>query len=167
MRCIRQHHPRLPGRANTNDRNDVTDSDIRKAKLTLADAEAVVARWHGFESWPKLAKHIEALNRKDSRVLQFELAVEAIITGDVVTLKSLLHANAELIQARSTREHHATLLHYVGANGVEGYRQKTPKNAVEIAKILLEAGAEVDADLDYGLTGRRRYPERIGSTTLG
>ncbi|RPJ51291.1 MAG: ankyrin repeat domain-containing protein, partial [Acidobacteria bacterium] len=38
-----------------------------------------------------------------------------------------------------------TLLHYLGANGVEGYRQKTPQNAVEIATLLLEAGAEVDA----------------------
>src|SRR5207249_10703266 len=41
-----------------------------------------------------------------------------------------------------------SLLHYVAANGVEGGRQKTPTNAVEIAKILLEAGAEVDALAD-------------------
>ncbi len=41
--------------------------------------------------------------------------------------------------------HAATLLHYIGANGIEGYRQKTPSNAVEIARILLEAGAEPDA----------------------
>ena len=31
------------------------------------------------------------------------------------------------------------------ANGVEDYRQKTPPNAIEIARALLEAGAEVDA----------------------
>ena len=30
--------------------------------------------------------------------------------------------------------HRATLLHYVGANGVEAYRQKTPPNATEIAR---------------------------------
>ena len=167
MRVIRQHHPRLPGRANTNDRNGVTEEDIRKAKVTLADAESVVARWHGFESWSKLAKHIEALSRKESRVLQFELAVEAIITGEIATLKSLLRENPKLIEARSTRGHHATLLHYVGANGVEDYRQKTPKNAVKVAEVLLKAGAEVDADLDYGAAGRKLYPERIGSTTLG
>jgi ankyrin repeat protein len=71
-----------------------------------------------------------------------------------------------LVRARSTREHQATLLHYVGANGVEGYRQKTPKNAVQVARMLLKAGAEVDADLDYGSMGRI-YPERKGSTTLG
>jgi ankyrin repeat protein len=41
--------------------------------------------------------------------------------------------------------HGATLLHYIAANGHEGYRQKTPKNAVEIARLLLNAGAEVDA----------------------
>src|SRR5262249_50554689 len=41
--------------------------------------------------------------------------------------------------------HQATLLHYIAANGVEGHRQKTPKNAVEVAKMLLDAGAEADA----------------------
>jgi ankyrin repeat protein len=56
-----------------------------------------------------------------------------------------------LIRARSAREHRCTLLHYVSANGVEGYRQVTPKNAVRIAEILLDAGAAVDAEADmYG-----------------
>src|SRR5437588_467296 len=119
-----------------------------------------------FESWPKFAKHIKALNQNGSAVAQFEEAVDAIITGDLATLKRLLRRNPELIRARSTREHRATLLHYVGANAVEGYRQKTPKNAVKVAEILLQAGAEVDADLDYG-SMRKRYPERAGSTTLG
>ena len=112
-------------------------------------------------------KHIEALTLRNSRVPQFELAVRAIITGKVATLRSLLRANPELVRARSTREHHATLLHYVGANGVEGYHQKTPKNAVEIAQVLLNAGAEVDADLADSSKMRRLYPERLGSTTLG
>jgi len=39
------------------------------------------------------------------------------------------------------RRHHATLLHYVGANGIESFRQKTPANAVDIARLLLDAGA--------------------------
>ncbi|MDB6052904.1 MAG: ankyrin repeat protein [Verrucomicrobiales bacterium] len=87
----------------------------------------------------------------------FESAVEAIISGDAPTLEKLLHDHPELIRERSTRPHHATLLHYVGANGVEDYRQKTPKNAVQIAKILLQSGADVEAMADiYG-----------GSATLG
>ena len=49
------------------------------------------------------------------------------------------------------REHAATLLHYTSANGVEGYRQKTPPNAVEITRALLQAGAQPDALADmYG-----------------
>jgi ankyrin repeat protein len=60
-------------------------------------------------------------------------------------LRRMLQQNPELVRARSSRRHAATLLHYIGANGVEGYRQQTPPNAVEIAKLLLDAGAEVDA----------------------
>lgn len=167
MRYIRQHHPRLPGRAHTNDRNPVSDEEIRKIGVTLADAEDVVANWHGFAGWSNLEQHVAAVGRKNSKVLAFELAVEAIISGDVPALKSLLRKNPDLIEARSTREHGATLLHYVGANGVEGYRQKTPKNAVKVAQVLLSTGAEVDADLDYGPAGAKVYPERVGSTTLG
>jgi ankyrin repeat protein len=167
MYCIRQHHPRLRGRWGTNDRNSVSDSEIQSVGVSLADAQAVVARWHGFESWPKLEKYIQALNRKDSLVLPFELALKATITGDIKTLKRLLRENPELARARSARAHHATLLHYVAANGVEGYHQKTPKNAVEIAKVLLAAGAEVDADLAYRGAMRKRYPERGGSRPLG
>ena len=121
------------------------------------DARTIIAREHDFESFEEFARHLEALNRKSSLVSQFESAVEAVISGDLATLEQLLRLNPELIQARSARRHHATLLHYVGANGVEGFRQKTPKNAVAVAAMLLEAGAEVDAVADmYG-----------GSTTLG
>src|SRR5712691_6501688 len=72
-------------------------------------------------------------------------------------LTRLLHDEPELIRARSARRHHSTLLHYVGANGVEAFRQHTPQNAVAIAEVLLDAGAEVDTVADmYG-----------GSTALG
>jgi len=76
---------------------------------------------------------------------KFETAADAMITGDVATLARLLAESPELVHARSARAHRATLLHYVAANGVEDERQKSPKNAVEIAKTLLTAGAEVDA----------------------
>jgi hypothetical protein len=133
------------------------DSEIHHATFALADAQFVVAREHGFESWPKFAKHVTSLARTNSSVAQFEAAVDAIVTGDIGTLKRLLRQNPELIGERSNREHRAMLLHYVGANGVENFRQKTPRNAVEVAEVLLGAGAEVDAMADlYG-----------GSTTLG
>jgi hypothetical protein len=93
----------------------------------------------------------------DQRLL-FESAVDALIAGDTATLKALLQENPALIRARSARSHHATLLHYIGTNGVEDERQRYPSNAVEMLKLLLAAGAEVNAEADmYG----------GGATTLG
>ena len=77
----------------------------------------------------------------------FETAADAIVSGDIVTLQRLLHGNPSLTGTRSTREHSCTLLHYLGANGFEDYRQKSPRNAVEIAVLLLRRGAAVDAPM--------------------
>ena len=69
----------------------------------------------------------------------------------MAAIQRLLRHHRDLVLARSARPHHATLLHYVSANGVEDVRQKTPPNAVVVATALLEAGAEVDASADtYG-----------------
>ena len=143
--------------------NEVNEFATRKlfseeGECTLANAQFVIARSHGFISWPGLAKHIEQLSSNSSAVAQFEQAADAIVSGDLRTLKRLLRENPKLVRERSTREHCATLLHYTSANGIEGYRQKTPKNIVEIARHLLKSGAQVDAEADvYG----------GGCTTLG
>lgn len=100
----------------------------------------------------------------------FETAVDAIVGGDAETLAGLLRADPELVRARSTREHEATLLHYVSANGVEDVRQKTPANIVEIAGMLLDGGAEVNAESNayggrwttLGLTATSGHPEKAG-----
>jgi ankyrin repeat protein len=131
-------HPKFRGRPVT---------DVSAAELDLAEAQVVVAHEYGFESWADLAVFADAAGR-DGPVQRFEAAVEAVTSGDVATLRSMLRENPELASARSTRRHHATLLHYIGANGVESGRQKTPVNAVEVATILLDAGAEVDALAD-------------------
>ena len=39
----------------------MTPAKARAAKFRLADAQSVVARSHGFDSWPALARHVEAL----------------------------------------------------------------------------------------------------------
>lgn len=80
-----------------------------------------------------------------TKTTTFDDAVQAIITGDAEALRALLAAEPSLVTMRSSSEHHATLLHYVAANGVEDELQKSPSNAPEIAQILIDAGAEVDA----------------------
>lgn len=131
---------------------------MTQADCALSQAQFVMARAHGFESWPKLARHLEELVRAGSSVSAFEVAADAIVSGTLPVLERLLRAEPDLARARSTREHRATLLHYVSANGVEHHRQRTPANIVAIARCLLDAGAEVDAEADvYG----------GGATTLG
>jgi hypothetical protein len=148
--------------------NNVEKFALRE-KCILSRAQFVIARSHGFESWPKFSKHLEDLTKK-SAVSRFEAAADAIVGGDVAALRRLLREDPKLIRARSMREHGATLLHYVAANGVENYRQKTPKNIVEITEVLLHAGAEVDATADVygggctalGLAATSVHPERAG-----
>lgn len=145
---------------------EMSDADVRSATFTLSDAQLIIARWNYFDSWAELTEYVDAVTQSPP-VSQFELAVDAIVTGDAATLERLLRENPDLIRARSTRRHHATLLHYVGANGTE--KQRTPKNAVEIAKVLLDAGAEVNAvgkmyggTTTLGLVATSVHPARAG-----
>jgi hypothetical protein len=158
IRVFHENHPRFLDSEIVWLPKDLPDSEIQGAALELADAQLTLARWYSFQSWRALEEYVAAVTQDGSPVFQFESAVEAVITGDLAGLEALLRGNPELVRARSTRithqdppVHRATLLHYVAANGVEGYLQKTPKNVVEIATTLLKGGAEVDALADmYG-----------------
>jgi hypothetical protein len=128
-------HPRFKGRP---------FSAVDPAELSLEDARIVVARVFALADWDALTVHRLAVSRPGADE-RFERAVDAVVDGDVSTLRALLDEDASLATARSSRMHRATLLHYVAANGVEQVRQRTPASAVEIARLLLEAGAEADA----------------------
>jgi ankyrin repeat protein len=121
------------------------DRDGTRGAVSLADAHLFMARLHGFGSWPRFSAHVSAHQQPSSHVSLFESAADAIVAGDVAGLTSLLRKSPDLVRSRSSREHGATLLHYVAANGHEGFRQRTPKNAVAIATELLQAGAAADA----------------------
>jgi len=131
---------------------------VDPATLILDDARMVVALTQHFTTWSDLVRFTEAVHR-DPAVGRFEAAAEAIVSGDLARLRTLLREHPELIRARSTRRHHATLLHYIAANGIESVRQRTPPNAVEIAETLLDAGAEPDALADM-------YDERCTTMSM-
>ncbi len=139
------NHPKFRGKSG---------HDVVREGVSLADAQHVIARESGFESWPKMTQYLDALHAEpDGPAAIFEDAARAIIRGDVGELERLLHAHNELAVMRSPRHHRATLPHYVAANGVENEHQIVPPNAVEIARTLFAAGADavVDATADiYG-----------------
>ena len=51
LALLREFHPNFAGR---------TEHEIWSTRFTLSDAQLVVAREYGFDSWPKLKRHVES-----------------------------------------------------------------------------------------------------------
>src|ERR687888_1116604 len=88
---VRAHHPRFGA---------VTESDARLTAFVLADAQLVIAREHGIESWPKFVQEIEKRSGADSPARVWKLAERAVIAGDVAALERLLRDYQQLLKER-------------------------------------------------------------------
>ena len=77
---VRALHPRAP------------------AAVTLADAQFVIAREHGDESWPKFAARVEAAAAAPSPSTVWRQAERAVVAGDVATLERLMRAHEPLFR---------------------------------------------------------------------
>lgn len=120
--------------------------EIMAHEFTLEDARQTIAREFGFADWPDVK--IRGTEPPDP---DFEAAVDAVVNGDVDGLRALLDHKPPLVHQKSSFGHRSTLLHYVGSNGVETYRQVVPSNLAEVTQILIDAGADVNATAEmYG-----------------
>ena len=145
---VREFHPRF---------HRATDAEIFVAPLKLSDAQLTVARESGFPSWARLKKHIEKPTLTDQLNLPhheriedaiFRRAVDLIDAGDVAGLRAYLKQHPKLVHQHVAFEgwnyfHNPTLLEFVAENPVR--HGKLPKNIVEVAQVILEAGAEKSA----------------------
>lgn len=99
---------------------------------------------------------------------RFSEAVGLLDRGDLAGLAALLDSDPTLVLASSTSDeppydgyfHGATLLHHVAGNPIRG---SMPPNVVEVARLLLDRGADPDAACGGGPT----QPGTGGATTLG
>src|SRR5690349_19243402 len=97
-----------------------------------------------------------------------EAALAAFYAGDVALLERLLRADPTLVHARVASAeghycgyfHQATLLHHVAGNPT---LQPLPTETVELARLLLDFGAEVDAATRQGPA----QPHDIGWSAFG
>ncbi len=163
---IREWHP---GFANS------THEEILQAPFSEEDARLVYAREHGFEGWDDLVSRVALLASRDGRDPgePFMAAFGALECGDVEVFEALLRANPRLATERGTNGN--TLLNLaVSLAGKPGWRgglsaieallaagadvndandrgstplhQAAYGNQVEVAGLLLESGAAVDAE---------------------
>jgi len=120
-------------------------SGFRKP-IKLADAQLIIARDNGHESWPKFQAY-----------LLFRQAVRAFDAGDEKGLARLLTEHPGILNYRCRRGQWyesgyfkgAMLLHHVAGNPI---RCRLPENVVSMARLILERGAEADATTDDGGT---------------
>jgi ankyrin repeat protein len=128
------HHPRLRGRP-----------------LALADAQLVLAREYGFAGWAQLKQRVE-LGSRVARIEphpRFDDALAALDAGDLERLRDLVVSDPALLHARTNLEPPygyftgATLLHHVAGN--PSRNAPLPANVVEVARLLLDEGADANA----------------------
>lgn len=82
---VADSHPRLQGAAS---------GTIQSAGFKLSDAQLVLAREHGFASWPKLKSAVEALVLES--VDPVELARKAFTNDDAKLMREILHRHPAL-----------------------------------------------------------------------
>ena len=140
---IAANHPRMRG---------MSIGAVFDKAFALADAQVVLAREYGFESWAKLKDRVERGKRieKIKPHPRFDEALEALRAGDVGRLRKVIGEAPELVKARTNLAppygyfSGATLLNHVAGNpSWEG--RPLPKNIVEVARVLLELGSDVEA----------------------
>lgn len=120
--------------------------ELMAARFSRNDALTTMAREFGFAGTGAL----DALGEAGTDPA-FEDAVDELIAGRREDIARRLRSTPDLVRMRSHYGHRSTLLHYLGANGVETHRQKTPRNAADLARLLISRGAEVSAEADmYG-----------------
>ena len=140
---IAAHHPKMAG---------ASAETVLGRPLTLADAQLVLAREYGFRNWAALKKRVDMarLVGKLKPHPRFDEAVAALKAGELERLRTLIASNPELVHARTNLDPRygyftgAMLLHHVAGNP-GGWERPMPQNMVEIARLLLEAGSDVNA----------------------
>lgn len=163
---LREFHPRFAG---------ATDQTIRNAPLTWSDGLFAIAREYGFASWPRLKAHIVASAGPSEASLRDRIgdpilrqAVYALDDGDSEALRRLFAAHPDLVTRRATFEGEnyfrtPALLAFIAENPVRN--DSLPPNIVEIARLILDAGAAAkrsDVEEALGLIASGRVARESG-----
>ena len=165
---IREFHPLF---------HRATDDEVFHTRLTLSDAHLSLSREYGFESWARLKEYIQKSAAAHELALPhheriadatFRRAVELVDHGDAAGLRAYLIEHSELVHQHvdfpgGNYFRNPTLLEFVAENPVR--RGTLPANIVEVAKVILDAGAKRDVaalNETLALVSSGRVPRECG-----
>ena len=139
------------------------------AELTPSAAQFAIAREYGFESWARLRRRLENPEHAEPMSPALKQAVDLFDAGDAAGLRSFLQGHPGLVRERASFEgvnyfRNPTLLQFVAENPIR--RGQLPSNIIELAQIILDAGArEARDELDetLGLVCSGRVPRECGA----
>src|ERR1044072_2456377 len=155
LQRLREFHPAFKGK---------TDADIAASKLSLTGAQLAIAREYGFASWPRLKLFLEStaphttslpLHERITDPL-FRRAVDLLDAGDAGGLRRHLAEHPELTHQSVFFEggnyfRNPKLLEFIAENPVR--HDRLPPNIVEVARVILDAGAKDDLVAISGTLG--------------
>src|SRR5262245_31685611 len=105
VRVFRSRHPKFLDAKIPWLQRHMTDAEGRATPITREAAALAGACVYDFKDWDALAAYVAEV-RTAGPVARFEAAVEAVIDGDIATLKDLLREDPQLVHRRSTRVTH-------------------------------------------------------------
>ena len=111
--------------------NEITAfyDDPQPATFALHDAQLVIARSYGFDSWPKLKAYVDGVT--------IRRLVEAVSNGDIGRVRAMLKARPELANMAVSYSDEHRAIHYAAM-----HRQP------EITRLLMRKGANARAGID-------------------
>ena len=92
--------------------SNASDSEILRAKISLVEAQHVIAREYGFVDWATLKSHVQA--NMLSRIQRFHRAVR---NGELAQVNELLQEDPSLVNSTTDDPHWPTPLHVAAAKG--------------------------------------------------
>jgi ankyrin repeat protein len=109
-----------------------------RTQFALHDAQLVLARSYGFDSWPKLKAHVDGVTVKR--------LIDAVRANDVAQVCAMLKARPELVHTDMAENNEHRALHYA-------VFQRAP----EMVRVLMEHGADARKGI---------YPHRDATSAL-
>lgn len=141
LRRVKANHPRF---------NKLSEVELRNTKLALADAQLVIAREHGFESWPKFAQRIEVMNSEIAALANPLAAfIEAAIWhGTLESAEAILAAHPEIarssIHAAAILGDDAAVRRFIAADPRNATKKEAPYDGDALVYLCLSKYLRLD-----------------------